>query len=86
MAEFEDMESWTLYPNPVTDELILDFGTEISIVEDSELRIVDVFGRRLYQKHIEKGQYKNIVISIKELPQGMYILSLGLSRIQFIKQ
>lgn len=81
-----DIASWSLYPNPATDELTLDFGRYFSMIEDTELRIVDVLGRNMHQKNIKKGTYQNITISVKELPPGIYILRLGLSGMQFIKQ
>lgn len=81
-----DVTSWSLYPNPATDELTLDFGRNYSIDEDTDLVIVDVLGRNMYQTIIKKGTYQNITVSVKDLPRGIYILRFGVSGIRFIKQ
>lgn len=78
--------AWSPYPNPATDELTLDFGRSYTISEATDLMIVDVLGRRVYQRRINKGVYQSISVPVDALPRGVYILRLGVSGIRFVKR
>ncbi|MCX6305518.1 MAG: M20/M25/M40 family metallo-hydrolase [Bacteroidetes bacterium] len=63
----ENEMTFSVYPNPVRDCLILSFRPGLS-----DIRILDLFGRTLLQ--IDPQNSSNITISAKHLRPGMYFL------------
>jgi alpha-tubulin suppressor-like RCC1 family protein len=68
-----ESEAFLVYPNPVYDVLTVSF-TE-SIEDKITLTLIDQFGRNINMGTMEKGS-KEKTISVKDLADGMYILSL----------
>jgi alpha-tubulin suppressor-like RCC1 family protein len=60
-----------LYPNPVSNELFVDFEDEKN--ELFELLITDVLGKTLYQ---QSSFDKNMTIDTESLPKGYYVVTL----------
>lgn len=69
--------SWSIYPNPVKNELNLAF-TETPA--DTDIAIYDVTGRQVLSQKLSN------VINVSSLPDGMYILKIGSTGRKFIKQ
>lgn len=80
VSEMEHNKEFTIYPNPVSDQLFVNGKTE-SI---KTVQIVDMSGRLLYS---EKNPFKNKnSISVQTLSKGVYILKLDHKTYQFIKK
>src|SRR6218665_9732 len=61
--------SWTLYPNPVSDQLHV---TEISDEINVTAAIYDLTGRKLFS-----GKWNRHAIDVSTLPPAVYILKMG---------
>jgi len=62
-------ESVSIYPNPVTDNLTIDF-------DNIEYRIVNIFngiGKKVYEI---KSNYSRLIINVNNLPKGSYIMNI----------
>lgn len=69
-----DMEKGiSLFPNPVTDQLIVDFAKPTT--ENTMLVIYDYTGRKIVEKFVLKGE-KNSFFDVSNLISGIYILSV----------
>ncbi|MCH2044689.1 MAG: Ig-like domain-containing protein, partial [Saprospiraceae bacterium] len=70
-------DSWTLYPNPVKNQLILN-AQDIREGGDAQLEILDLQGRVLMQKtmYIQQGSQHIEVDHIEQLRAGVYVLSV----------
>ncbi len=70
--------TWTVYPNPVKDELNI---TSTGVMEDNHTTIYDLTGRQVFD-----GELIGESINVSALPAGIYILKLdGRSR-KFVKE
>ncbi len=63
---------FSIYPNPATNNVTIDWNSNISI---SELNIYDISGRLVLSKKIDTNT-KNISTNISELSKGNYIIIL----------
>ncbi len=63
---------FNIYPNPATNNITIDWNSNISI---SELNIYDIGGRLVLSKKIDTNT-KNISTNISELSKGNYIIIL----------
>lgn len=61
-----------LYPNPVNDELIIDFGTQINRISD--INIYNIQGQQI--KTLISFDSKLLKVSTLNLTQGIYILEI----------
>jgi len=80
----EDMNSSILvYPNPVTDIIIIDLKHGKELIE---IKIYDINGRNVY---LHSGISKKMSLNVSGLPSGLYILEANSSsnalKIRFIK-
>lgn len=76
--EFANPEnSWTVYPNPVKDELHLN---SLSPIDDTITEIYDLTGRQMFSEKLNKN-----TINVSKLPAGIYILKIGDRSAKFIK-
>ncbi len=64
----EDQMEMTIYPNPVNEILNIRFG--VTTVKNFNLDIVDISGRLMFQKTINKSNIPNEVLQLS-LPQSM---------------
>ena len=79
--------SLSMYPNPVENELNLDFGT--SLTGSASLQVFDISGKLLINQTIEEGTSTH-QINTSSLDRGSYILRLEYAsgeteRLQFLK-
>jgi hypothetical protein len=83
------MAGASLYPNPASNSLTLDFSSKIN--GESQLQVFDGMGRSVYaeQLPVQKGENKHS-FSIESLSAGLYFLRLqvdgGEFSVKFIKQ
>lgn len=73
---------FTLYPNPVQDKLVIDFGTAAG--QDRQVSIRDITGKVVAEQLIPKNSTV-FTFELSALPQGVYILKSGLSAAKFMK-
>ncbi|MEL1243982.1 T9SS type A sorting domain-containing protein [Flavobacterium sp. DGU11] len=70
--------SWTIYPNPVKNELNVAIrGT----IEDTNAEIYDLTGRVIMHEKLN-----NATLNVSALPAGIYILKMGSSNAKFVKE
>ena len=62
----------TLYPNPCTGNLTLDYS--IPIPEEGIVRIIDITGKVVHTQHVRRGSYKTLVSLRQAL--GVYHVQL----------
>ncbi len=75
----------SIYPNPVSDKLILSFGKRVSI---SSIRILTILGNELLTVSVG-NEFEQYSLPVQELPNGGYILEVsgsnGKSTQRFLK-
>ena len=71
-----------IYPNPVTDNLIVDLSTVAN--EDVTIEIYDLSGKLLVKENNQKGSL--ISIDISDLSNGFYQIKLLSSTAQIMKR
>lgn len=69
----DETESFTLYPNPVSDELLINYS--LSKHKTFDVDIISIDGKKLIFKKILNAQFADgkIIINISSLPQGLYL-------------
>ncbi len=79
-----DLKSVGMYPNPVLNELSIDFNNKI----DATITIVNITGQELIAKTVSNR--KTIVISTEELTTGIYFMKItslaGQKTVKFVKK
>jgi aminopeptidase YwaD len=70
-SNFEMINDILIYPNPSTDNFIVDFENEAKKVE---LSISDITGKIIYS--IQCSQTRNMEVDTKEFANGIYFLHL----------
>lgn len=60
------------YPNPVVDQLIVEFNINSQTSGDIELYVVAADGRKVYEATFDQGQARNISIQTSDFPTGVY--------------
>lgn len=74
-AEF-DTPDLKVYPNPIIDELNLNFKNSIS-GENVEVQLIDILGRQAYNKSHQIDSSGKLKITDTKLSQGVYILKVS---------
>jgi len=66
-----------LYPNPVSDEMIISFDSPLT--KDIEIAISDMVGQEIERKTLEKSipNTREYSLSMKELSNGLYVLRIA---------
>ncbi|MEI7801162.1 MAG: T9SS type A sorting domain-containing protein [Bacteroidota bacterium] len=87
IKEIENEYSVAVYPNPVGEQLTINNG-ELTI---TEIRITDISGRELLIRNSNIKNQKEVIIDVKELPAGFYIIKVndrngGVTVGRFVKQ
>lgn len=67
----EKAEEFVVYPNPVVDELFIDYN----ISSDCRFEIYDILGKKL-QTNILKSSENKFIVSMKSYNQGIYFYKL----------
>lgn len=67
-----------VFPNPVTDKVIIRGAENV-------IRITDSFGRVVYQSTI-RNHSEDITLDVKQLDKGVYIVEAGGGKVRFVKQ
>jgi hypothetical protein len=65
-------EKILVYPNPVSDELTIQFSKSFS--KDFLIKLYDSFGREKFSEHLYENKKK---IDVSNLPPGLYILQIS---------
>jgi PKD repeat protein len=81
-GELNMFSAVTIYPNPVTDNLIVDLSTVAN--EDITIEIYDLSGKLLVKENNQKGSL--ISIDISDLSNGFYQIKLLSSTAQIMKR
>jgi len=68
-------EAFKTYPNPVSDELTLDFNFDETI-ENLQVNLVDLTGKMLYTTTIDNYTAGNFNINVSDYPSGVYFLNV----------
>lgn len=69
----------SVFPNPVTEELNIDFSAEAP--QQMDITFVDLFGNEVKKIVIEKGR-QSVRLDVKGLKKGYYFLIIGTSDLQ----
>lgn len=67
------MESVNVYPNPVTNYLIVDLSRSKTMT--THINLYDMVGRQVYKSSIQAGDM-SLIINMTQLPQGNYLLKV----------
>ncbi len=73
-----------LYPNPATNQIILDFGTALSS-ENNEVQIINYTGQIVHQVAIS-DRPTSLNINILDIPNGFYLVVLKTNEEQVVKK
>jgi PKD repeat protein len=74
-ANYIGNTSFNIYPNPVVDKLIVDFGKELS--GNYLLEISNSKGQRTYSQHLVVDGYTKSIVDVQKLKKGVYIVKLS---------
>lgn len=75
------VQSYSVYPNPATDELTVRFKNDPLSVSEGTVHAVDGTHIRTF-----RASSSTFGLDIRELPAGIYLLKLGAQTTRFIKQ
>lgn len=87
VADVPFAEKVRLFPNPVSEELILAYDASVTI---KSLSVYDIQGKKLLAQSEFEGQGLQERINVSELPSGVYFLKIdspqGTASLKFVKQ
>jgi len=69
VGEISDLKDISFYPNPVTDQLYIDFKGS----GEPELKLLDMAGKLIIQRSLK---YSHNVLDMKGLPEGIYFVQI----------
>ena len=73
-ANEQRIKNFTLSPNPVNDELLLNYHS----LNNIQINIVDMQGKLVYQQEInDQREINQIVINVSQLSKGLYVCRLN---------
>ncbi len=72
--EFENVLSFSVFPNPASDILRLELETSTAV--EASLFIFNNVGQLLMEKRLDKSSRISEGLNVSELPSGLYILSI----------
>jgi hypothetical protein len=77
VAPSETYKLFSVYPNPVNDELTMEFhGYNNQIIE---MELMDITGKRCFRQHTKMVGDQNIYrCQLKELKSGIYLMKVNL--------
>ncbi len=70
----KQMKDWTIYPNPVNDELYVEYFNKAHI--QGKVLIYDLLGKKQYERNIDLKNSSIIKIDVSLLNEGAYILMI----------
>lgn len=77
--------NFTLYPNPVTDKLLVDIDAEKT--DKGEINITDINGRNVYRTQVNLQQGANTVpVDVSHLANGTYFIKIQMTDNSFMKK
>jgi len=68
----ESLDDIKVYPNPVKENLTVEFGTEVT---NGTISIFNIHGKMV--KYLEVGQSSGITLDVVDLPAGTYLLKMN---------
>ncbi len=77
--------NWTIYPNPAANNLYLNIDSA-PLFKNRKVEIRDLLGRILIEKNISETINNTIEISLDNISNGIYIVSLNLDNQVFMKK
>lgn len=87
VTDYELKSKLRLYPNPVTDELILSIDNSVVL---KGISVYDVSGKQLIQPDNFEVHDLKLKINVSHLPSGIYFLKVatneGITSLKFVKQ
>lgn len=75
VADFKESNNWTVYPNPVTEKLVIQ-KTRGSLGGKTEISIFSVEGKQLLKK-VVAGENQIVLEGLNQLPVGLLILKIS---------
>jgi len=75
ISESSDSDQFVVYPNPASNEVLIQVPHTISDME-MECAIIDLKGSKLYSKRIFRIDEYTFQMALPELPSGKYWLQL----------
>jgi hypothetical protein len=73
-----------LYPNPVKEELMIDFG-KLTVENVEDVEIYDISGKKINNYQVSNNSYQ-LKINVSSLPAGVYFAKVGNYREKFVKK
>ncbi len=72
----DEAQNFALYPNPVSDELIINYS--ISKYKTFDIDIISIEGKKIFSKNFLNTQFTDgeAIINISSLPQGLYFCQI----------
>jgi subtilisin family serine protease len=74
--------STSIYPNPSTGKIILEFDNAID--KNSVISVINTLGETVYQVQTQKSNLKNIELNLENLSNGLYNLRVSNSKLNEI--
>ena len=75
VSEIEKSLDWKIYPNPITDDLIIEIALDDK--ENAQVELLNVLGQVVYQQLLPVQQGNNrLTLDLPDLEVGMYTLRL----------
>jgi hypothetical protein len=82
-----DLAEFTMFPNPVAEDELLQVRFTSDITSDGFVEIVSATGQILYRDNYSAVQGRNqLQLSVGELPAGMYMLRISGSENNIVRQ
>jgi len=68
-------EAFQVYPNPVSDQLVVDFNFDKTI-ENLQVNLVDLTGKIIHTTTLENYATGNLQLDVNQYPSGVYFLQV----------
>jgi len=72
-------EAFQIYPNPVSDQLVVDFNFDKTI-ENLQVNLVDLTGKIIHTTTLENYATGNLQLDVNQYPSGVYFLQVQADR------
>lgn len=68
-------EVFQIYPNPVSDQLVVDFNFD-KIIENLHINLVDLTGKIIHTETLGNYATGNLQLDVSKYPSGVYLLNV----------
>lgn len=83
--DINELETVTVYPNPVEDKLIIDIGYTSGLLGDAEVMIFSMTGQEVLEATFKPGQ-QMATMNVEKLPVGVYMVRILLEGDQQVRK